>query len=102
VSVLSYLRFALGPGADRQDFERDMHIVLKLAQDQLGFQWAEVGTSLNDPEVYVVVSEWDEIEHVRAWEHVEEHEGIMQKWESSYREPFLHRRFVPWQRPSPP
>ena len=52
-----------------------------------------------DPAVYVVVSEWDDVERVRSWEHEEEHSGVMQKWEPTYREPLVHQRFVPWRRP---
>jgi heme-degrading monooxygenase HmoA len=101
VTILSYLRFVLGPEADREDFERDMQAMLELAMAQPGYQWAEMGPSMLDPSVYLVVSEWDDVELVRAWEHVEEHAGIMEKWEPVYREPLLHRRFVPWQRPKP-
>jgi heme-degrading monooxygenase HmoA len=101
MSVLSYLKFDLASGTDVEDFERDLHAMLQLAESQPGYQWAEMGPSLNNPSVYVVVSEWDEVDHVRAWEHEEEHTGIMEKWEPRYREPLLHRRFVPWQRPGP-
>jgi heme-degrading monooxygenase HmoA len=101
MSVLSYLRFALSPEADRRDFERDLQAMLELAGRQPGFQWAEMAPSLTDPAVYIVVSEWDEVERVRAWEHEEEHTGVMEKWEPRYREALLHRRFVPWQRPAP-
>jgi heme-degrading monooxygenase HmoA len=101
VTILSYLRFTLRPEADRDDFERDMRAMLELARGQPGYQWADMGPSMLDPAIYLVVSEWDDVELVRAWEHVEEHAGIMQKWEPVYGDPLLHRRFVPWQRPSP-
>ena len=102
MTILSYLRFALRPDADRDDFERDMAAMARLAQTQPGYRWAEMGPSMSDPTVYVVVSEWEDVEQVRAWEHVEEHAGIMQKWEPVYAEPLVHRRFVPWQRPPAP
>ena len=101
MTILSYLRFSLVPGADREDFEHDLHAMLRLAEGQPGYRWADMGPSLIDPSTYVVVSEWDDVEHVRAWEHEEEHTGVMQKWEPRYREPFLHQRWVPWQRPAP-
>ena len=101
MSVLSYLKFSLLPGADREEFERDLHAMLRLAQSQPGYRWAEMGPSLLDPSDYLVVSEWDEVQQVRAWEHEEEHTGVMEKWEPRYREALLHRRFVPWQRPQP-
>ena len=78
-----------------------MRAMLELARRQPGFRWAEMGPSLVDPSIYVVVSEWDEVEQVRAWEHEEEHSGVMEKWEPLYREPLFHQRFVPWVRPSP-
>jgi heme-degrading monooxygenase HmoA len=75
--------------------------MLRLAKGQPGYRWAEMGPSLLDSTEYLVVSEWDEVEQVRAWEHEEEHTGVMEKWEPRYREPLVHRRFVPWQRPQP-
>jgi heme-degrading monooxygenase HmoA len=99
VTILSYLRFSLTQEADRGDFEKDMRAMLELARHQEGFRWAEMGPSLTDPSVYLVVSEWDEVGQVRAWEHEEEHSGVMEKWEPLYREPLFHQRFVPWTRP---
>jgi heme-degrading monooxygenase HmoA len=101
MTILSYLRFSLVPGADREDFEHDLHAMLRLAAGRPGYRWADMGPSLTDPSIYLVVSEWDDVEQVRAWEHEEEHTGVMQKWEPRYREPLLHQRWVPWQRPAP-
>ncbi len=101
VTILSYLRFSLTGEADREDFEKDMHAMLELARRQPGYRWAEMGPSLVDPAVYLVVSEWDDVVQVRAWEHEEEHSGVMEKWEPLYRDPLFHQRFVPWQRPAP-
>lgn len=97
--ILSYLRFAMRDQADRAAFEKDLDDMLTLAESQPGFRWAEVSRSLTDEAVYVVISEWDEVDQVRAWEHVPEHEAVMARWEEGYREPFVHRRFVPWVRP---
>jgi heme-degrading monooxygenase HmoA len=101
MTILSYLKSSLVPEADRTEFERDMHAMLSLAQRQPGYRWAEMGPSMVDDTVYLVVSEWDDVEQVRAWEHEEEHSGLMEKWEPRYRQPLLHQRFVPWQRPRP-
>ena len=97
--ILSYLRFSLEPGTDLVAFEADMYAMQALAERQPGFRWAEMGPSMNDDHAYFVVSEWDSVEQVRAWEHEEEHSGVMERWEPRYREPLVHRRFVPWQRP---
>ena len=99
MSVLSYLRFALTDLADREPFERDLHEMMRLSREQPGFRWAEMARGLEDDLVYVVVSEWDEVDQVRAWEHHPEHEVVIERWEDRYRDPFVHRRFVPWVRP---
>jgi heme-degrading monooxygenase HmoA len=102
VPILSYLRFALNAEADRSAFELDLSEMSSLAAAQPGFRWAEVARSVAEESVYIVVSEWDDVEDVRAWEHIEEHEGVMARWETKYREPFVHRRFAPWIRPENP
>lgn len=99
MAILSYLRFALGAEADSVAFEKDLEDMAAMAAAQPGFRWAEVSRSVAGEKVYIVVSEWDDVEQVRAWEHLEEHEGVMARWEHQYREPFVHRRFVPWIRP---
>ncbi|HET6771221.1 MAG TPA: antibiotic biosynthesis monooxygenase family protein [Actinomycetota bacterium] len=99
MTVLSYLRFSLQQGADAAAFERDLGEMLTLSRSQPGFRWAEVARATTGDPVYLVVSEWDQIEQVRAWEHHPEHEAVMDRWEGEYREPFIHRRFVPWIRP---
>src|SRR6266550_1906808 len=102
MSILSYLKFSLSSDTDREDFERDMRAMFELAANQPGYQWAEMGPSMIDPHGYLVVSEWDDVEQVPAWEHHEEHTGVIDKWEPHYREALLHRRFVPWIRPPQP
>jgi heme-degrading monooxygenase HmoA len=99
VSILSYLRFALADDADLAVFQRDLDRMEALARQQPGFRWAEVARSASDGRVWVVISEWDDVEQVRAWEHHPEHEALYKVWEPHYREEFIHRRFVPWQRP---
>ncbi len=98
--ILSYLRFALKPDADVAAFERDLAAMLELGKEQPGFRWAEVARGVADDRVYVVVSEWDTVEQVRAWEHHPDHEALYDVWEPHYREEFVHRRFVPWVRPA--
>ncbi|MBI3649021.1 MAG: antibiotic biosynthesis monooxygenase [Actinobacteria bacterium] len=97
--VLSYLRFALAAGADREAFERDLAAIRDLARLQPGHRWDEVGRDPWDERKYLVVTEWDEVDEVRAFEHHPEHEAIIRRWEGSYSEDFQHRRFVPWVRP---
>jgi heme-degrading monooxygenase HmoA len=99
VPILSYLRFVLASEADREAFEGDLRAMLTLARTQPGFRWAEAARSISDPRTFVVVSLWEEVEQVRAWEHHPDHEAIMARWEGRYGEPFLHQRYVPWVRP---
>lgn len=96
--ILAYLRFALSPEADAAAFERDLRAMMALEAEQPGFRRAEVARSLADDRVWVVVSEWDAVEQVRAWEHHPDHEALYDRWEPHYREPLVHRRFVPWTR----
>ena len=100
MSMLAYLRFVLKPEADRAAFERDLTAMAVLAERQPGFHWSEVGRDPFDERTYIVVSEWADVEQVRAYEHHPEHEEIMDRWEEQYAEEFQHRRFVPWIRPA--
>jgi heme-degrading monooxygenase HmoA len=99
MTVMSYLRFVLDEHADRAEFECDLASVKELGERQPGFRWAEVGRDPWDDRTYVVVSEWDEVDQVRAFEHHPEHEAVMKRWDPNYAEEFVHRRFVPWIRP---
>jgi heme-degrading monooxygenase HmoA len=99
VPIFVYLRFCLGETADRQDFEGDLRAMAELAETQPGYLWSDMGPSMVEPSVYVVVSEWYGIDHVRAWEHEATHEEIQHKWEAHFREPLVHRRFTSWERP---
>jgi len=102
MTVLSLLRFVLSDASDREAFEADLESMRRLEAEQPGFRRAEIGRDPRDERRYVLVSEWDDVEHVRAFEHHPEHEAIMRRWEDRYAEPFEHRRFVPWVRPEPP
>ncbi len=99
MTILAYLRFVLGRDADREAFERDLTAMRSLAEGRLGFRWSEVGRDPWDDRTYIVVSEWDRVEHVRTYEHHPEHEAIMARWESRYAEEFVHRRLMPWASP---
>lgn len=100
MTTFVYLRFRLTETADIEDFEGDMRAMAELAETQSGYLWSEMGRSMQDQLVYLVVSEWDEIDDVRAWEHNEVHVEIQRKWGPNLDQPFVHRRFTPWERPT--
>jgi heme-degrading monooxygenase HmoA len=100
MAIFVYLRLRLAETADLQDFEGDMQAMSELAETQPGYVWSEMGRSMQDQLVYVVVSEWDDIDDVRDWEHHEVHAEIQRKWEPHQQEPLVHRRFTPWERPA--
>ena len=95
MTVLAYLRFVLDEEADRAAFELDLAAMMDLADAQEGFRWGEIGRDPWDERTYIVVSEWDEIDQVRAFEHHPGHEPIIDRWEPHYAEEMTHRRFVP-------
>ncbi len=94
MSVLSYLWFNIKE-ENLPEFHEDVDRMLRLAEDYPGFQWAQVLRDESNRAVHVILSEWDSRDDMRSWEHFEEHEGIMTKYEDRYVEPMHHRRFVP-------
>ena len=72
-----YLRFCLAETADRQDFEGDLRAMAELAETHPGYLWSDMGPSMIEPSMYVVVSEWYGMDHVRSWEHEAAHVGIV-------------------------
>jgi heme-degrading monooxygenase HmoA len=102
VTVLVYLRFSLVENTDLDDFRGDLWAMAELAEDQPGHHWSEIGQSIQDPSVFVIASEWNTLDDVRAWEHEDRHVEIQHKWEPQFREPLLHQRFTPWERPPSP
>jgi heme-degrading monooxygenase HmoA len=102
VAILVYLRFSLADAADLDDFRGDLWAMAELAQDQPGHRWSEIGRSIQEPTVFVIASEWTTVDDVRAWEHEDRHVEIQHKWEPLFREPLVHQRFEPWERPPSP
>jgi heme-degrading monooxygenase HmoA len=99
VAILVYLRFELAATANLRDFEGDLRAMAVRAEDQRGYIWSEMGPSLGDASVYIVVSAWKTIDDVRTWEHEPVHEEIQHKWEPYFLKPLVHERWMPWIRP---
>ena len=94
--ILSYLKLPI-PEADREKFVSDFEALWELARQQPGFISAEHLRTTEGREAYVVISEWETVEHIRAWERESAHKAVI----DSYKEELVHRRYVPWQRPAP-
>lgn len=99
MTILVYLRFSLAETADLDEFRGDLWAMAELAEEQPGHHWSEIGHSIRDQSVFVIVSEWSTVDDVRAWEHDDRHVEIQHKWEPQFREALVHQRFTPCERP---
>lgn len=89
--VFSYLKLSFFDGTDFSKVEKDMDMLMNLSKSQKGFQWAELYQDPKDPKVYLIVSLWDAVEDVRAWEHHPDHEAVMNKYPYN----IVHKRYSP-------
>ena len=94
MAVLSYLRLAIEEEV-LPEFQRDLGEMLRLARGRPGLQWAQLLGDGENPNVHVVLSQWEAVEDIRAWEHSPQHEAIMQKYDPHYAEEVIHRRYSP-------
>lgn len=99
VSIFSYLKLSVRPEV-KVEFERDLEEMLTLAPQQPGFEGVEVFQLRDDADTYLVLSQWESIDHLRAWEHSPRHDEVLKKHNPRLRQPEEHRRYVPWQRPT--
>lgn len=96
--VISYLKLMYKP----EEFSKstsDLDRMLELAKGQKGFQWAEVYQPRGDSYTWLIFSEWETVEDLRAWEHHPEHEKVMDANKPLFREKEVHRRYQPWTKP---
>lgn len=93
MAVLSYLKMRIKAG-EAANFEADMREMLVLARSQPGFRWAEAFRGLTDQTTYAVLSEWDTLEQMKAWEHHERHKQVMRANDPRFAEPMLHKRYT--------
>ena len=94
MTVVSYLRLPIKQEYVAE-FERDMDEMLALVKDQPGFYRAEVLRARDDLDTFVILSEWESRDHIKAWEHSPRHEEIMKLYEDHYREKFRTRKYTP-------
>lgn len=96
--VISYLKLMYKP----EEFSKstsDLDRMLELGKSQKGFRWVEVSQPRGDPNTWLILSEWETVEDLRAWEHHPEHEKVMDENEPRFREKEIHRRYQPWTKP---
>lgn len=94
MTVVSYLRLAI-KDEYLDEFQRDLDEMLALVKSQPGFYRAEVLQTRHDPNAFVILSEWEDRDHIRAWEHSPRHEEIMRRYEDRYREDVRTRKYTP-------
>ncbi|MBI4641943.1 MAG: antibiotic biosynthesis monooxygenase [Candidatus Tectomicrobia bacterium] len=80
MAVLSYLKLSFEQEAQLKDAEADIDRLMELAKTQRGYQSAEVLKAQKDPKVYVIISLWDSVEDIRAWEHHSDHARVMNRY----------------------
>ena len=96
---LSVLQFFVKDRATTE-FEALMEEMYESAQKQPGYIWGHFGRSMVDGR-YLVISEWESYEDMKAWEHEERHEGVGEEAKAYY-EPgreMQNRKFLPWYKP---
>src|SRR5437016_11879715 len=71
---LSMLQFFC-KGDACEDFEALLEEMFELAQKQPGYVWGHYGRSMVDGR-YLVVSEGESYDDMKAWEHEERHEAV--------------------------
>lgn len=98
--VLSYLKLMYKPEEFSKSVD-DLERMLALAKGQKGFLWAEVTQPRDDRYTWIILSEWEMVEDLRAWEHHPDHEKVMDENKPRFRDKEVHRRFQPWVKPAP-
>ena len=77
------------------EFHKDLQEMMDLAKKQPGFISAEVFQPQGKDNVFLVLSQWESRDQSSVFEHVDEHEDIMDKYEDRYSEQWIKTRYVP-------
>lgn len=81
--VLSYLHLPI-PEGDRERMKRELDAMLALARQQPGFRQVEVLQPLEGASAYIILSEWETLDQLRAWEHQPQHEAIIEAYQGQH------------------
>lgn len=96
---LSMLQFFVKE-SETDAFLHDMEEMYELVRKQPGYLWGHYGRSMVDGR-FLVVSEWQTYDEMKAWEHEARHEEVGDINEPRYEagRDMQNRKFVPWYKP---
>ena len=91
--VLSYLRMEIDPD-QIEAYEEDLEEMIRMARETQGFLGVEVFRAHAEPNVYLVLSEWESHEAMRIFLMEERHVEIIRAYKRGYGEGFERRRYT--------
>jgi heme-degrading monooxygenase HmoA len=90
---MSYLRMEIDP--DQIDaYENDLEEMMQRARKTPGFLGVEVCQARGEPNVYLVLSEWESHEAMRSFLMLPRHVEIIRGYKRGYGEGFERRRYA--------
>jgi heme-degrading monooxygenase HmoA len=93
VRVLSYLQMEIDPG-QIEAYEEDLEEMMRLARKTPGFLGVETFQARGEPNVYLVLSEWESHEAMRSFLMRPRHVEIIRGYKRGYGEGFERRRYA--------
>jgi heme-degrading monooxygenase HmoA len=91
--VLSYLRMEIN--SDQiEAYEEDLEEMIRMARKTPGFLGVEVFRGRGEPNVYLVLSEWESHKAMRSFLMQERHMEIIRGYKRGYGESFERRRYA--------
>ena len=91
--VLSYLRMEIDPD-QIEAYEEDLEEMIRMARETPGFLGVEVFRAHAEPNVYLVLSEWESHEAMRAFLMQKRHIEIIREYKRGYGKGFERRRYT--------
>ncbi|MSQ15416.1 MAG: antibiotic biosynthesis monooxygenase [Dehalococcoidia bacterium] len=90
MSVFSYLKLPI-PDGEEETMRQDMDALTVTAREAPGYIWAEVLRPISGEASYVIASEWESLDNLRAWEHSPQHQPVV----DSYKGIKERKRYMP-------
>lgn len=91
--VLSYLRMEIDHD-QIEAYEEDLEEMMRLATKMPGFLGVDVFQARGEPNVYLVLSEWESHEAMRSFLMLARHVEIIRGYKRGYGEGFERRRYA--------